>query len=168
VSKEKTGSTRHRGKPKGIARKLASSKEDLQLKNSISVWGNAAAAKEYPLFMEAREFLHYKIAGSHAERTFLEAVKTAVRNDDAEFFRSLAKIIERLRDPNSGLADPLGTLVCIAVSSLKGVLKKPASVKNVRETIDKYCGKLPCYKEYDDREIRRAMKGLGIPVEKGH
>jgi hypothetical protein len=73
-----------------------------------------------------------------------------------------------MSDPNSGLADPLGVLICFAVSSLKGPLKKPASVKNVRETIDKFCRKLPCYREYTEREIRRAMQGLGIPIEKGH
>lgn len=163
MKEQKKGEKLHRGKPKGIARKLAAQKQSLFEKECVSIDGIVADFPEYSDFIELHSEQFEYTPDPSAEPRMLAAFKNAIRNCDASFFERLAQIAKQQKRAMAGeSADPLGASVMWAIKKLKG---KPASVKNVLNAIG---FKGPDGEVYEEREIRRAMKGLGIPIEKEH
>ena len=156
-------SKRHRGKPQGIARKVAAQKQSIFEKECVSIDGVAADFREYSDFFEVHCEQYGHAADAAAEVRLVAAFKNAIRDCDEDFFKRLALLARRQKRAIDGkLADPLGAKI---IWALKNGKAKPATVLNVLKAIGP---RNPDGGVYEDSEVRRAMQQLGLPIEKKH
>jgi hypothetical protein len=165
-----------RGKPKGIRRKDAKELATVSEKISLSLYGEIASWPERQIFEDfhllrwlldqdsvARssfcsdaEFEAWKAEANERARG---AMIAAVLENDAEFFDRMAAIA-RFRKGQPRPVDEMGFNVLIAFRSLelkKAKISAPAIADILAERFPRDDGQA-----YDERDIRRVMRELGI------
>ncbi len=173
-----------RGKPKGINRKQAKEMNSVMGKLMVSLFGEAGTSPAAQPFLESRmtpqaisdmegpsnpftaeEWAKAKKgmgkAQNNAEEKFKELSGDALKNQDAVFFEKLATLTKLSKDKKALAADVLGTRVLLIWVLLR-ILKFSGSSSEITEHLSTHFPRADG-NDYDEAQIRRVMRGLGLP-----
>ena len=170
-----------RGKPKGIARKLAALKTNYFDKLWVSLFGVAGTSPLSTLWIESQltpeaikdmeinnpfppKLWEKRKPGmleiGRQARAKLAAMATeALAKNDLGFFEQMAALMKVGSRPKGEFADPLGAHVLMTWVSLK-LWGQTGSSSQVTQLLSE---NFPRENGYDDGQIRTIMRNLGIP-----
>jgi len=172
-----------RGKPKGIARKLAKNKETFMGKMMVSLFGEAGGFNEAQMLLElgmtpasvketlddsscpltpeakAKAKKGMTIAHEKAKRKFQELTMTAALAGDFKYFERIAILMRLSSNKTTVIADELGTRILMIWTFMKLCGLKTGSAQ-VTEMLAK---QFPRDSDYDEANVRKIMNNLGIP-----